>query len=409
MGVRKLVSHGLRLADDAIVVGGADDASPPNSSGRLVMRFVVLKQRRGAFTSILPLPPGEGRGEGVRRAFTLVELLVVIAIIGILVAMLLPAIQAAREAARRSQCQNNLKQIGVGFLNLENTHKVFPSGGWGYVWSGDPDNGVAEKQPGGWAFSILSYLEEEGLKSVGKGLAPAAKKTALAQQKKAPVPTYYCPSRRPPLPSYGNEDSINSDSPPGNIVGKLDYAGNGGSNAPGDGAPGFSKGPDNTQCAVTYPANCNFDTFADEKAVKRDFNGVVIPRFPIELRQITDGTSKTILVGEKYLWVQHYGYERINTCVDNNSFSSGYDWDNVRWAKNKKVDNRPYEPRNDKEIPDPTQPLSNQGGCARDFGSAHPNVFQIVKCDGSVDALGFDIDMLILERMASRNDGNVSQ
>ena len=87
---------------------------------------------------------------GLRRAFTLVELLVVIAIIGILVALLLPAIQAAREAARRGQCQNHLKQIGIAFLNYESTHKSFPSGGWGWKWTGDPEGGTGERQPGGW-------------------------------------------------------------------------------------------------------------------------------------------------------------------------------------------------------------------------------------------------------------------
>src|SRR5687768_6477407 len=86
------------------------------------------------------------------RGFTLVELLVVIAIIGILVALLLPAVQAARESARRTQCKNHLKQLSLAFLTHENTYGYFPSGGWGWVWTGDPDLGSGERQPGGWAY-----------------------------------------------------------------------------------------------------------------------------------------------------------------------------------------------------------------------------------------------------------------
>ena len=133
---------------------------------------------------------------GTRTAFTLVELLVVIAIIGILVALLLPAIQAAREAARRSQCKNNLKQIALACLNHENTHKVFPYGGWGAAWMGDPDQGVGPQQPGGWIYTTAPYLEEQAIFNLGQGLDWEAKKVELTKQMEAVVPVFNCPSRR---------------------------------------------------------------------------------------------------------------------------------------------------------------------------------------------------------------------
>lgn len=126
-----------------------------------------------------------------RPAFTLVELLVVIAIIGILVALLLPAVQAAREAARRLECQNKLKQMGLALQNFVDTHQTFPTGGDGifpdlkdYV-TGGKANGP-EKQGISWGFQILPYLEENALYDI----------TDTATLQSTSVSLYVCPSRR---------------------------------------------------------------------------------------------------------------------------------------------------------------------------------------------------------------------
>ena len=135
-----------------------------------------------------------------RTGFTLVELLVVIAIIGILVALLLPAIQAAREAARRTQCSNNLKQIGLAVLNLESTLRRYPTGGvapWpkieNYSSGGRPFG--PKKQGLSWAFQILPYLEE----------GPVHGLTTTVQLQSTPVSMYSCPSRRPPQQNPVNQ------------------------------------------------------------------------------------------------------------------------------------------------------------------------------------------------------------
>lgn len=349
-----------------------------------------------------------------KGGFTLVELLVVIAIIGILVALLLPAVQAAREAARRNQCLNHLKQISLAVLNYEGALGELPSGGWGYEWTGDPDMGTGERQPGGWAFGILPYLEETNAFVVGEGLTGAAKYAALVQQKAHPITAFYCPSRRPADVSFGPASSVNAGNPAGNMVAKLDYAANGGTFSPAEGrsgTPNWSEGPtERLSCATSLYPNCNWRSYTDSN-IKTFFDGVVRPRLPVAMRQITDGTSKTMLVGEKYLYVLHYGQDAtFEACIDNNSPYQGYDWDVIRWA-NAKLNtsvswnpNYTYVPQSDSKKP------IDAAGCATNFGSAHAGVFQIARCDGSASSLSYDIDMQEMELLANRRDeGNVAR
>ena len=228
------------------------------------------------------------------RGFTLVELLVVIAIIGVLVSLLLPAVHAAREAARRVQCKNHLKQFGLAFANHELTQGHYPAGGWGFLWTGDPDGGSGLSQPGGWPFSLMPFYEEGNVYQIGTGLSDFDKVRALVKQKTHAVAMFHCPSRRPAQLTYGPEQSYNALRALNDLVAKIDYAG-----CAGSVPPPWWTGP-TRGCMRNYP-NCHWGPYEDLRKLARDINGVILPRKPIEIRRIPDGLSKTLFVAEKFL------------------------------------------------------------------------------------------------------------
>jgi prepilin-type N-terminal cleavage/methylation domain-containing protein/prepilin-type processing-associated H-X9-DG protein len=160
--------------------------------------------------------------EAETRGFTLVEVLVTISIIGVLVALLLPAVEMAREASRRTECANHLRQQAIAIRMHEHVHKIFPTGGWkDYV--GDPDGGYGTKQPGGWIYNILAYIEEDNLRQLGRSLTGAQKAQALTTLMQTPVGAFYCPSRRLSRTyPYTGGPLKNATAP--ELVAKTDYA-----------------------------------------------------------------------------------------------------------------------------------------------------------------------------------------
>jgi prepilin-type N-terminal cleavage/methylation domain-containing protein len=292
-----------------------------------------------------------------RRGFTLVELLVVIAIIGILVALLLPAIQAARESARRTQCTNHLKQIGLAFQGHHDAYKFFPSGGVNWTFPPDYDGSIPvipPKQRAGWGFQILPFLEQRAVwEGSGEPTVADAQRAAIG----AAIPDFFCPSRRPP-------QAISAGSwygPSGTYVhAQTDYA--------------ASQGTGNN--GVVVAVNDGGGTVM----------GVWASQGPITTAAIVDGTSNTILVGEKRLNIAALGTMQGD---DNEGYTSGWDHDVIRRTDR--------EPRPD--------PMSGYG--EERFGSSHPSGFQVVFADGAVRFLSYDIEFANFQRMGQRADGGI--
>jgi prepilin-type N-terminal cleavage/methylation domain-containing protein len=310
----------------------------------------------------------------MRRGFTLVELLVVITIIGMLIGLLLPAVNSARESGRQMQCRNNLKQLALAFTNHESANGCFPTGGWGYAWAGDPDRGFAKKQPGGWGFNILPFMDFDNVYKLGAGMSTTAKAPLIAQRLGTVIPVFNCPTRRR-AGLYPNYQTYNQFSICPSVVARGDYAANLGSS-------GYVSGDSPSSLAA---GDALTDTQWDQ-TYGTTYNGVCFRRSMISTADITDGLSFTYMLGERSLCPDTYllGTESM----DDQNLYVGHDRDVVRQA-----------------TPPPSQDRAGYFG-ELNFGSAHLAIWNAAFCDGSVHAMSYMLSQTVHANLAARNDGN---
>ena len=363
------------------------------------------------------------QASGKRTGFTLVELLVVIAIIGILVALLLPAIQAAREAARRSQCKNNLKQIGLATLNFHDTHKFFPLGGTGrwpnydkYFTGGKPNG--PRTQGLSWPYQLQPFLEEQAAQQNAAAITNDTTKAGLKAIAAHPVAGYNCPSRRGPTlhrdetedlntwlmdyaaaqpgPSRREAETVggsNSDLPKSfsNLLtspwDEVNFLFNGCNNCQDDLGPGCNTG--NQWPNATYRGIIQR---SDWKAYKADnpLNCHYGFGRTVNIAQVIDGTSKTVWVSEKRL--QPADYE-TGAGWDDRGWTDGWDYDVIRstmWPV----------------AQDENEPAGDELDALRwAFGSAHPGGINAVFADGSVQTISYGVDQELFNLLGHREDG----
>jgi len=353
------------------------------------------------------------------RGFTLVELLVVIAIIGVLVALLLPAVQAAREAARRAECQNKLKQIGISVQNHIDALKVFPTGGDDYNAKIERfvTNGVANgpnKQGVGWGFQILPYLEQNAIHGI----------TTQAQMASKQIPLYFCPSRRSPtstaqagITSLANpfwlidyaaavpvrDGMCNTTLPtlkhydlkPWGTVTNTDYNTTGGR----VGETFFCPTGKSSAVTGTPPKNTNYAGLIVRTPWSVAANAFVEGvNHAAKVAQCTDGLSNTLLIGEKVVRNDKYDGGGWS---DDLGWADGWDPDTLRLTG--------FQPISDSDALcfSALYPCGGRADLGPDvfaFGSAHTSGINAVFGDGSVHHIKFDIDVLVFNYLGGRDD-----
>jgi type II secretory pathway pseudopilin PulG len=309
---------------------------------------------------------------------TLVELLVVIAIIGVLVALLLPAIQAAREAARRTECSNHLKQLGLAIQYYHEAKKALPPSGT--RGQGEPT----------WYIRIMPHIEEQStFDSWGSvyNLANTYYRASDQARRKA-IPVFFCPSRR--KPTDGESIDGNTRSPHGGGPGALgDYATSYGTGVAGSTPLPFPATPPASPVTVVNGA-FSFCTQSGGFAMV-DASGRIQWQHNIRIRTLVDGLTKTFFLGEKHIRPVEYGTSPggdISIYNDDSPQALG-------------------------RLAGPNFPLA--GGPANDigtnrayqFGSEHSGVCQFVMGDASVHALPIETDVVVLGRLSHRSDGEI--
>ncbi|MBA3483718.1 MAG: DUF1559 domain-containing protein [Pirellulales bacterium] len=337
------------------------------------------------------------------RAFTLVELLVVIAIIGVLVALLLPAVQAAREAARRSSCQNNLAQIGKGMHNHHAARNFFPYGAKDHDDELD-DPRPFKRYPMTWRTLLLPYMEQQAIYAELVKLAKESEgiacyttrpwdRTPLQQQSLA---IYLCPTEPTPIRSDLPDDEWSGP----RTAAIASYFGNAGSIATGPtdwGVPNVCG-----RCILNRDCRCEFgNTPASNRGFFRGHNPDgpgMLDMWPNELSttHVADGTSNTIHVGETH---SAEPTSRQAGCTNQQHWMSSWSVASAVWGIN--VDHVAMAPQ--------TADVNYNWAAGCNFRSRHPGGAQFLFVDGSVRFLEENISPPALSNLADRNDGRIGE
>ena len=302
--------------------------------------------------------------------FTVIELTVCIATASILIALLLPAVQSAREAGRKTQCRNNLRQIGVAMHSFHGTYNQFPGNGWGWAWIAEPSRGAGRSQPGGWIFQLLPQLEQAAIWQTPSSLIDGVQQARMAAMCAQTIPVFKCPSRPTTQTGlalmtigYRNMQVVSP-------VSRTDYAVN-----EGDQITNTTGGP-----ADLAEGDGDNYRWTDVSMA----TGVSWLRDAASFADLADGASNTYLAGEKYVSVLGY-QQAIDTGYDQ-SMLVGVDLDISRWTI--------QSPIRDQELI-----------AVRSFGSAHQQACMMLFCDGAVRAVAYNVSADIHRTLGNRRDG----